>query len=200
MNSQKGNAKGYNTVTKLCTMRVIPLLNSSLLGETVGLSPVECLVAEIGNDLKENQVAQPAEEGITDNVVARAGSECGTLHDISDKHGCNEVLATFQSLDGNLSNLFRSLGLVGLLELLGQLGLDLLLVVKSRAQNAHREDSVDLDIGSWGCVSVSLSVSAIVHLDLLAESVRQGANGSLGRRVGSVASDRNKCKSRTSED
>lgn len=169
-------------------------------GEPVGLSPVEGLVAKVRNDLEEHQIAEPAQQGVADDGVSGTRSKSGTLHDVADEHGGNQVFAAFQGTDGDLGHLRGRLRLVGLLELLGQLRFELLLSIESGAENAHGEDCVNLNIGRRSRVAVSLSVSSIVHLNLLAESVRQGANGSFGRRVGPVASNRSKGKGGAGED
>lgn len=170
------------------------------LWQPIGLAPVECLVAEIRNDLEEHHVAQPAEQGVTDQRVSRTRTKSGGLHDIADEHGGDEIFATLQGTDSDLCDFLGLLRLVGFLELLGQLRLDLLLVVKSRAEDAHGEDCVNFDVGSWSINAMPLGVRSIVHLNLLAESVRQGADGSLGRRVRAVAGDRSERQSRASED
>lgn len=149
--------------------------------------------------MQEHKVAQPAEERITDDAVAWTGSESRTLHDVTDEHGGNQVLAALQSGDRNLSNLLGRLRLIRLLEHLRQLRLDLLLVVESRTQNTHRENRVNLDIGSRRGVTVASSEGTVVHFDLLTEGIRQGANSSLGGRIRPVASDGHKSKSGASE-
>lgn len=164
------------------------------------LTPVESLVAKVGDHLKEDQVAKPAEQGVAHTAIARTGSKSSALHDAAHKHGGDQVLATLQGGNGNPSDLLGSLGPVGFLELFGQLGLDLLLVVEPRGEDAHGEDSVDLDVSSGSRVAVSLGIGSIVHLDLLAESIGQRANGSLGRRVRTITGDGNKRKGRARED
>ena len=149
--------------------------------KSVGLAPVEGLMTQVGNDLEEHKVAEPAKERVAHDAVPGTGPKSGALHDVTDKHGGDEILSTLKSIDGNLGNLLGSLRLIGLLEHLGQIWLDLLLVIKSGGEDAHGEDSVDLHIRARGVVAMTLRVSSIVHLDLLAECVRQGANGGLGR-------------------
>lgn len=166
----------------------------------MALPPVESLVAKVGDHLKEDKAAKPAKQGVAYKAIARTGSESSALHDVANKHGGDQVLATLQSGDGDPGDLLGSLGLVGLLELLGQLGLDPLLVVEPRGEDAHGEDSVDLDVSSGSLVEMSLGIGSIVHLNLLAESIGQRANGSLGRRVRTITGDGNKCKGRARED
>lgn len=188
---------GYNTST-------IKTVENNRLGrrlirawrsrESVGLAPIECLVAKIRNDLEEHQIAQPAEQSVANDGVSGTRAERRGLHNMANKHGRNEVFTTFKGADCDPGNFVRCLRLVGFFKLFGKFGLDFLLVVKARAEDAHWEDGVNLDVGSRSRGTMSLGIDTVVHLNFLAEGVRQRANGSFGRRVRPVAGNRSECQ------
>lgn len=176
------------------------IFEASMVGKSVGLAPVEGLVAQIRNDLKEHQVAEPAEHSVANGGVPRTGAQGCSLHDIADKHRGDQIFAALKSTNRDLCNLLWGLRLVGLLKHLRQLRFDFLLIVEASTENSHGENGVNFDIRSRGAVTVPLGVSSVVHFNLLTEGVRQGADGSLRRRVRTVASNGSEGKSGTSED